>query len=177
MLALSFYVFKYPGESILGLAIAVGVGTLIAGTNKLMLDIAGRKELKGWGWFVAGGIAEILIGWFLLSNPGATSGALTLAIPLIIGFWAIFDGSTQFFTSFEAKKEGERYWWISMIGGIAMALLGFYIMLTVNPASGALTVVFLLAFTFALSGITSIFSGFSLRKINKEAKELDLNAA
>jgi uncharacterized membrane protein HdeD (DUF308 family) len=62
-------------------------------------SIGGRSVLPYWGWLLALGILETVLGFWLLTRPGLTLVATVLAI----GIWSIVYGALQIALSIEIK--------------------------------------------------------------------------
>ena len=160
LILLSFYVFQYPVEALVGLALYIGVATLVTGIFIIMVSLSGPKE-ENWGWRLAGGIIDVIFGLILLSNPGISAAVL----PFVVGFWVMFSGVLMFVGSFTSRKEGDNGWWMNLIGGLLTIFVGFII--TNNFLAGAFTITFWIGLGFLFAGFTSILVSLKMRKLLK----------
>ena len=169
LIVLSILVFSKPAEAILGLAIFIGIGFLLSGILHTISALAFRKEIKRWGWYLAEGLVDLFFGILFLAKPQLTA---TLIV-FMVGFWFMFYAITVLILSFYLKEEGNKKWWVELILGILGVLFSFLIIF--NPFAGALTIVWLLGFSFLMAGIFNIALAFLLKEDKEELKELSEN--
>jgi uncharacterized membrane protein HdeD (DUF308 family) len=109
-----------------------------------------RHTLAGWGWHLAAGILDVFIGLYLNAYPLAS---LTI-IPVLAAFWLIWRGLTL--CGHAATQHPAPYvQWGFGIGGVAWGLIMLW-----WPAEGVMTVVYLLAVGFAMTGIWRLIFAF-----------------
>jgi len=161
LIGLSFYVFRHPVDSLVGLAIYFGMALLITGILIIAASLSLRKMIEGWGWWLAFGIFDLLFAFFFLSNPGATAAS----IPFALGFWLMVSGTMMFAGSFQEKKEGQSNWWLGLLGGVLIMFIGYSV--ATNLLSGVLTVTMWMGFGLLVAGIVSITRSLEMRKIDK----------
>ena len=102
LILLSFFVFKHPVGSLLGLTLYLSIGLFFTGIVLIITSLSSIKTDENWGWKLAEGILDTIFALVLISNPG-----VTLAIfPCIIGFLMVFYGIMIDVGSFQAKKSG-----------------------------------------------------------------------
>ncbi len=104
----------------------------------------------GWGWILAYGLLVILIGLIALLDPLATGfavGILIGAMLLIYGVIAIASG----LSTLAARRR-----WTEVLLGVFSVLIGLMVLFV--PYSGALSVVWVIGFWLAVSGIFHIIS-------------------
>ena len=162
---LGFLIWNHPGETLLLAAIYIGVALLFSGVSMVILSIGERDGLKNWGWYLATGLIDILLGAVFVFNPIAS--AVTLM--LLVGIWFMFRGIIEFVNSFDLKSKGVSNWWLNLIGGIAIAGFGFIIIS--KPLAGSLAVVSLISFAFWIKGTILLVMAFGIRKIKKAVNE------
>jgi uncharacterized membrane protein HdeD (DUF308 family) len=163
-IVLGIIVWKYPGETILGASVYIGITLLVTGFSYIGLAIGGVEK---WGWYLTGGIMDLILGGIILFNPIATASLLVLTI----GLWFLFKGAMMFAESFSLRKVGYKYWWLNMIGGILLMVFGWKI--TGDPLAGTMAVVFYVSITLWIKGVVMITNAFGLKIIGKieQAKE------
>ena len=151
-----------PTEGFLALAIVFIALLLVNGIFQIIFSISNSNKMKGWGWYLAGGILEFLIGIYLWSYPGIS----LLMLTFVVGFWLLFRGISIIANSTDFKEKGMKGWgWILTLG-ILMTVLSFFIIM--DPVFGALSVVFLTAFSMIAMGTAYIMISFKLKKIKSE---------
>jgi uncharacterized membrane protein HdeD (DUF308 family) len=165
-IVLGILVWRHPGETILVAAIYIGIILLITGISQAILAIRERDGLEKWGWYLAIGLIDIFLGGIFLFNPISTAVALTL----VIGIWFLFRGILEFVNSFSLKSKGVDLWWISMFGGLILAILGFIIV--GKPLAGTMAIVTLISVAFWLKGIIMIVMSFGLKKVKGTAGDV-----
>ena len=121
-----------------------------------------QQFLSGVWWLVLlRGIAVGILGWLLLTRPVIT----VLVIVQLMGIYWLVDGIFTLARSIRGRKTHKNWGW-----GIFVGILGFLAGIVVlgRPlASAILTQLFLVYFlgiTAIVSGITSMVTGFRLRK-------------
>jgi len=155
-----------PAKGFVALVVLFIVILLVNGIFQIVLSISNQKELHGWGWYLAGGILEFLIGISLWSHPGLAPGVLVF----VIGFWLLFRGVSIIAFSTDLKSDGIKGWGWLLTLGILMTLLSFFIIM--DPVFGAFNVVYLSSFAMIFFGIAYIMLSFKLKEI--KSKTLDV---
>jgi uncharacterized membrane protein HdeD (DUF308 family) len=76
-------VIRHPGQSLLVIALAIGIYLVVSGVMQLLLAFEART---GRGWLLLGALVDIAIGVILVAWPsfGVTSLAVVLGIALIV---------------------------------------------------------------------------------------------
>lgn len=160
-----FWVFRTPLASYISLSIIFSVFIFISGLLEITFAISSRKETHGWGWYLVGGIFDLIIGLFLISSPVMTMAML----PFFVGFWLLFRGIMAIGISIQLSTMGIPNWGWLLVSGIATII--FSILVLANPVFGGLSIVYMTAFAFIMIGIFRIFLGFDLKKINKDLND------
>ena len=126
--------------------------------DKLVL----RQFLSGVWWLVLlRGIAVCILGWLLLTRPGIT----VLIIVQFMGIYWLVDGIFTLARSVKGRKTHKNWGWGIFVG--ILGILAGVVVLSRPLASAILTQLFLVYFlgiTAIVSGVTSIVTGFRLRK-------------
>ncbi len=116
----------------------------------------GLGELRPkWGWFLALGIALVLLGAVALIVPWLT----TLTSVLVFGWLLVFGGVLEVVAVFWTK--GWRGILLHLFGGILSAVVGALIVM--HPNAGALGLTLLLATLFLAGGLFRIGAAVALR--------------
>jgi len=120
------------------------------------LDPATSRELKRHsGWFIALGVALVVLGVIAL---GAV-GLVTLASVLLFGWLLVIGGFMQGVHAFRVHPWGgfTRH----LLGGVLSLVVG--LLIVANPAAGALSLTLLLAAFFMVGGIFRVVAAVSFR--------------
>jgi uncharacterized membrane protein HdeD (DUF308 family) len=158
----SIYVFITPVESYVALAWLFSVLVLANGISYVYFSISNHKELEGWGWYLAGGIFEIILGVVLIYYPDLS----IMMLPLFVGFWFMFRGAQIIAASLDLKKYGFLDWGWLMLFGIALTIMSFFMIL--DPLFGFFNVVWLTSLALLLLGVSNIMISLKLKKIKSK---------
>jgi len=160
LIVLSFFVFRHPIGSLIGLSVFIGVALLLTGIFQIIAGFMVSGVDDNWGWRLAEGIIDVIFAIVLLSNPGITAAVF----PFIIGFWMIVYGVMIFSGSFKSKKEGDGNWWLSLLGGILTVIFGWFVM--TDFFAGALAITIWIGIGLLILGIVNIVMSLHLKKLN-----------
>ncbi len=156
------WVFQTPLASYVSLSIVFSVFIFVSGIFQIVFAISSKQDIEGWGWYLAGGILDLLIGLLLITHP-----LMTMAIlPFYIGFWLLFQGFMAIGLSFQFKSADLPNWGWLLFLGILTLLFSF--LLLANPIFAGLSIVYMTALAFVCAGIFRIFLAFDLKKIKKD---------
>jgi uncharacterized membrane protein HdeD (DUF308 family) len=143
--------FTLPGLTLITLVLLYGIYALADGLTALW--VGGRA--RAW-WFVLLGVLGVIVGIFTFIYPGITAVAL---LYLIVA-WAVARGVFEIVTAIQLRKEISNEW-LLIIGGILSVLFG--VALVINPAAGALAVVWIIGIYAFIFGLMMILLAFRLR--------------
>jgi uncharacterized membrane protein HdeD (DUF308 family) len=148
----------WPGATLLSLVFLWGAYALADGVFSLWAAITGRvgEKASRW-WLAAAGIAGIAAGIIAWVMPGATA----LALLVLVAAWAIVTGAMQVWGAIRLRKEIEGEWLLGLSGSISI-LLG--IVLLLQPAAGAVAVVWWIGAFAIIAGAAHIGLALKLRK-------------
>jgi len=161
---LGVVIWKYPGETVLGATIYIGMLLFITGFSYIGLAIGGVEKR---GWYLAGGIIDILIAGLIMFNPLDSASMLVLTI----GFWFVFKGVMMFTEAFSLKKSGYNLWWINIISGLLITIFGW--MITGRPLAGMMAVVAFASWSFWIKGIVLITNAFGLKALGNIEEKVE----
>lgn len=148
------------------LVIVFSVCMFIGGILEVVFSASNRHVLSGWGWYLACGIIDIILGIFLMSFPGMTA----VLLPFILAFWIMFRGFSAIGFSMDLSSVGVKGWGWYLVFGILAILCSVAIIW--NPAAGAFASVYIIAFAFLFMGIFRIMLSFELRDLYKNNQKL-----
>tara|TARA_R110000744_G_scaffold325657_2_gene431495 strand:- start:11113 stop:11748 length:636 start_codon:yes stop_codon:yes gene_type:complete len=166
-IALGIYVFTVPVETYVTLSYLFSISFIVFGLAETFFSVSNRKSLSNWGWFLVGGILNLLIGIYLIANPGIS----VLVLPLVVGFTMLFRSFQGLGFAFDLKDYGILKW-----GNFALlSVLGilFSFGLIMNPIFTGLTLVSLTATVFILLGILGITFSIKLKKVSELPSKID----
>lgn len=108
-----------------------------------------------WGWFLALGIALLLLGVFAFANLLAA----TVASVFIVGVLMIIGAVAQIVEAFQVKRWSSFFYWL--LGGVLYGIAG--VVAFVNPVLAAAALTLVLAISLIISGILRLIVAFNLR--------------
>lgn len=145
-----------------GYAIASQIfGWLLILTGIVQLCVAtGPNSSRGWGWWLAGGIIDMFIGFMLVRSILLSEAVFPYFLAFVFIFWGIeaLVGACY--------KNKSRYWWLGIINGILMCLIGFFF-LEAGFISDMLMVSFLTSIAFIYWGFTLAIASYDLKPVEK----------
>lgn len=167
---LGIYLFTTPLTTYLTLTMLFSLSFLFSGILELVFAIQNKNEIEGWGWYLTGGIFDILLGIVLVVIPAIAATTL----PIFIGIALLFRSIQGLGFSFELRHYGlKQYWHLSLLSifGIVLSFL-----IISNPIVTGMSLAIIIALTFILAGIAGIILAVQLKKLksipNKLSKEL-----
>lgn len=160
-IAVGIWVIFTPIESYLALSILFAIVFLISGVLGISYAISNREILSGWGWSLAAGIAELLIGILLIIRLELT----VVMLALFVGFAILFRSIMAVIWSFEIKKLELSGWGSLLVLGILGAV--FALILLWNPILAGLTVVAYTSAAFLVIGGFQVYLAIKIRKLNR----------
>jgi uncharacterized membrane protein HdeD (DUF308 family) len=86
--AVGIAVWVWPGPTLLVIAAVIGFWVLFSGVMTITGSVSARRILPYWGVFLALGVVETILSFWLLTRPGVTLVATVIAI----GLWSLIYG-------------------------------------------------------------------------------------
>ncbi|MBL0295235.1 MAG: DUF308 domain-containing protein [Saprospiraceae bacterium] len=153
------YIFTVPLETYLTLSIFFSASYIVSGLMDIFFSIGNNKTLKGWGWYLVGGIFTLAIGIYLAIYPSISM----VVLPFFVGFTMLFRSFQLLGFSFDMKDLKILNWGnaaITSVLGIILSLL-----LLANPIFTGISLVTITALSFIFVGIASVVLAFNLKKL------------
>src|SRR5712671_2126691 len=121
--------------------------------------VLGVEELRHkWGWFLALGIALIVLGVIALGMiPIAT-----LATVMVFGWLLVFSGIVEAVHGFQVHKWSGMF--LHLAGGVLGVLIG--LLIVTHPVAGALAWTLLFASFFTVIGLFRLIAAIRLKFLN-----------
>jgi len=148
--------FVWPKITLLTLVWLFGAYAFIHGVLALVQAFTGSKVGRRTGSLVFEGIISIIVGVIAFFVPGITA----LALLLMIAAWAIVGGIFEIVTAVRLRKVISHEW--LMIAAGALSVL-FGVVLLLQPALGALAMIWWIGGFAILFGILLVSLAFRLR--------------
>jgi uncharacterized membrane protein HdeD (DUF308 family) len=145
-----------PGISLLSLTLALGIVIFADGVLNVMNAFAGRKVHEDWWVLLLVGLTGIGIGALTFYSPQTTA----LALVFYVAIWAIATGLLQITAAIRLRRQlAGEVWWI--LAGTASVIFG--VLLIVQPAAGALTLLWLFAVYAIAFGVLLVLLALRVR--------------
>ena len=154
-------VFVFPLESYVALSVLFGVIMLLTGAAQLIIASSSGNYLTMKGYFIVGGVLDVILGIFLCVYPGVS----LVALPIMMGLWLMYN-------SFVIIAFGGDMDTFKLSGGGMMIILGVLLLVLslfvlLNPLSVGITTVLIVA------GVGLILFGLILFAISLKIRDLD----
>lgn len=154
-----------PLASYVALSVLFSVSMFVSGTLEILFAVTNRKNISSWGWYLASGIIDLILGIYLMANIGLSMAVL----PFIVAFWLMFRGFASTGYAMDLKHYGTRNWGWYMAFGVLAILCSIGIIW--QPGLGALSLVYMIAYTLLIIGIFRVMLSFELKSLHKRNKE------
>jgi uncharacterized membrane protein HdeD (DUF308 family) len=152
----------WPGITIVVLVIMWGAWAFVDGIAALITAWQARdKGTPVWPLVIIG-VLGLAAGVVTVVAPGVTATALLA----FIAAWAIVTGLFQVVHAVRVRKAIDNEW-LLILSGVLSVLIGVFILL--QPASGALAIVWVIAFWSILFGVLLVGAALRLRKYGSVA--------
>lgn len=156
MIPCGLWLWSQPTLGYEVLSMLLGWMLILFGIVQLIVSNNVKRKVRGWGWWLAGGIIDMLIGFILVGNLSFSEAVLPFFFAIIF----LYKGISNLTSAF-AMTSTHRYWWVYLINGVLLLVLGFLFLSM--PFMATFSIVFLCATAFLYWGITLILFGYSLR--------------
>ena len=162
-IVVSLNILQFNTTSATTIGIIVGVVFLVAGIQSFMV----AAVVEGWQWvWILFGVILVIGGITALVYPDRTF----LVMANLLGFVFALTGVFWMIQAF-VVRDFDDLWWLTLVAGILMILLGFWLGGQLIGVQAATLVVF--AGIWAMfRGILDIVAAFQLKRINDGLVEL-----
>lgn len=151
-----------PAESLEVLAYAFAICFTLAGMFYTGFACAVSKWSSDWGWTLAVGLLEVVLGVWLLCLP---AGQLTVAFMFMAGFWLLFAAINAVCESF-AVSAGSVGWTIVSVLFLIMTIV-FTVVFLSDPIVGGVAVWLWLGLSLISYGIFRLVLAGKLRSLGR----------
>ena len=160
-LVMGVVVFVFPLQSYVTLSILFGVLMLLVGAIQLIVASTSSNYLTMRGYFVVGGVLDLILGIFLCIYPGVT----LVVLPLMMGIWMMYN--SFIIIAFGGDMETFR------LGGSGLVIVGGILLLSViillNPfGAGIPTIIIIAGIGLLVLGCLLCMLSLKLKHIDKE---------
>lgn len=153
--------FIWPGVTLITLVWLFGAFALVNGVLSLALAAKAPKGYPRFGSLILGGLLGILAGLLTFIMPGITA----LGLLILIAAWAMVTGVLEIVAAIKLRKEITNEWLLVLAG---IASLAFGVVLMLQPAAGALVIVWWIGAYTLVFGILLFVLSFKMRRLGKQ---------
>lgn len=152
------FIFQ-PLNAFYTLTILFVAGFFIAGISEIVFAISNKDFVSGWGWTLAAGIIDILLGILLLCIPESMPWAMIY----FVGFWILFQSIWGIGISVDLQRAEIKEWgWM-----LALSILGviFSFIFLISPMFASEFIVIMAILAFLMYGIFRIYLAIKLKSL------------
>lgn len=131
---------------------------ILTGVVQLIVAFNTSRHTPGWGWWIAGGIVDIFIGFMMLGNIGFSA----MILPYFFAFVFLYKGVANLVAAISSITH-HHTWWLYLINGVLLLIMAA--LFFVSPFSAIIAIDFLMGIAFVYWGVSLIFFAFDLRPI------------
>lgn len=128
---------------------------ILAGCVQIAVG-GGVNKVKGRGWWIAGGVIDMFIGFMMVRNIMLSEAVLPYFLAFIFLYWGII----SIIGAFAVKPE--KYWWFQLVNGLLMLIIGYFF-LEGGYVSNMETIDFLVSIAFIYWGISLCTFSFAMK--------------
>jgi len=125
---------------------------------------ASQHRPKGWGWWLAGGVIDLFIGFALVRNIILSELVYPYFLAVIFIFWGVS------YIAASAGGHSRKFWWLYLIDGILLLVIGF-LFIEAGYLQNMFMVSFLSALAFIYWGFSIAMTAYDMRPISKDTFE------
>jgi uncharacterized membrane protein HdeD (DUF308 family) len=152
--------FVWPGATLITLIWLFGAFALVNGILSLAVAMRAPKGYPRFGSLILGGLLGILAGLLAFIMPGITA----LGLLILIAAWAMLTGILEIAAAIKLRKAITNEW-LLVLAGIASVAFGVLLML--QPAAGALVLVWWVGAYALVLGILLFVFALRMRRLGK----------
>jgi uncharacterized membrane protein HdeD (DUF308 family) len=156
-------VFVFPIQSYMALSIIFGVLVLLVGAAQLIIASSSSNYLAMKGYWVVGGVLDILLGIFLCIYPNVT----LMLLPVMMGIWMMYHSFMILAFGSDLENFSISGSGGTIFGGILLLILS--VMVLINPfGAGVATILVLTGVGLMVFGCLLCWLSMKLRTIHKD---------
>jgi uncharacterized membrane protein HdeD (DUF308 family) len=152
--------FVNPGLALFVLAMFFAASILVDGAFNVMGSLQ-HREKDGWWVMLLMGILGLVVGGFALLNPPVSM----VAFIWLVALQAILLGVFLVMLGYKVRQATTREWILYATGGLSIL---FGILVFVNPGTGGLSIVYLIASWAVVVGALKVWFGFKVKNLSEK---------
>lgn len=155
-----FAYWFWPAAGYAVASVIFGWLLIMGGVVQLCVS-AGINRPRGWGWWLAGGVIDIFIGFMLVRNVLLSE----IVFPYFLAFVFMFWGVATLVAGVSQRQR--KFWWLYIINGILLLIIGF-LFVEAGYVQNMMMVSFLSALAFIYWGFTLAMTAYDMRPADRE---------
>ncbi len=162
---LGIWCMTTPDTTLVAISIVFVVGFIVSGIFEIIFAISNKDVIDGWGWTLASGIIDLVLGIILVTLP---IPVIATVLIYFVGFWIMFRSIWAIGTAFELKQYGVKGWgWFL---ALAIAAMLFSIVFILSPVISGAFIIALVSVSFLLYGVFRIYLAFKYKSLYDDMK-------
>lgn len=164
---LGIWCLATPASSLAAITSVFIIVFILGGILEIIFAVSNRKVSDGWGWSLAGGILELMLGILLLALPFEL---VTGILIYLVGFWMLFRSVMSIVESCQLQMMHVKGWgWLLALGILCLVFSFLYLM---SPVFGGIFIVIFVGISLLSYGIFRIVLAFKLKSVYKDIREI-----
>lgn len=140
------------------------LGWLLILTAIVQLCVAaGPDHSRKWGWWLAGGVIDMFVGFMLVRSVALAEAVLPYFLAFVFIYWGI-----EAFVN--AGYGRHKFWWLGVVNGVLLLAIGFFF-LEAGYVSDMYMVTFLTSIAFIYWGFTVAIAGYAMKPLPHAKRE------
>jgi uncharacterized membrane protein HdeD (DUF308 family) len=123
---------------------------------------AGPNRGKGWGWWIAGGVIDMFIGFLMVQSIIISEAVFPYFVAMIFLYWGI----SAICSAVHNNENGHKYWWLYLVNGILLLLIGFFLV-QAGWVGDMMMVSFLTSLAFIYWGFSIAMFSYDMRPVKE----------
>ena len=152
--------FVWPSATLITLVWLFGAFALVNGVLSLAVAAKAPKGYPRFGSLILSGLLGILAGLLAFVMPGITA----IGLLILIACWAMVTGILEIVAAIKLRKLINNEWLLVLAG---IASVAFGVVLLLQPAAGALVLIWWVGAYALLFGILLVVLAFRMRSLGK----------
>jgi uncharacterized membrane protein HdeD (DUF308 family) len=159
-IAFGVIAFFWPGITLVALTYLFGIYAIVDGVFAIWAAFVIPGEGGPRWWLGLSGVVSIVVGIAAFVYTGMTA----LALLIFIAVWAIIIGVLQLYAAIQLRTIIDNEWWLILSGLLSIA---FGAILIAWPGTGALALIWTIAWFAVFFGCMFIGLAFELKKFKR----------
>jgi uncharacterized membrane protein HdeD (DUF308 family) len=159
-IAFGVIAFLWPGITLVALTYLFGIYAIVDGVVAIWAAFNAQGDAGPRWWLGLSGVVGIIAGIVAFAYTGITA----LVLLVFIAVWAIIIGVLQLYAAIQLWKVIDNDWWLILSGLLSIA---FGAVLIAWPSTGALAVIWTIAWFAVFFGCMFIGLAFELKKFKR----------